>query len=970
MEKAELTRQNELFTKPALYLLDSYAIVYRSYFAFMNRPLRNSSGQNVSAIYGFFRFLFALFDQRKPKAFAAVFDSKGKTFRHDLYEAYKATRQKTPEDLLNEVPVVEEILSALKVPILRKEGYEADDVIATLASWCKRDGRKCYIISGDKDLLQLVNDGVHALRPQEGFSFKELDEDGVREEWGVDPVHILDYLSLTGDASDNIPGVKGIGDKTALKLMHEYGSLDAIYENLASVKPDSLRLKLEQGKDSAYASRELVTLKCDLDVGLASLDELSVDSLDRVSASPFFLREGMRSLVAPGNTDKALTSSDASTHLNPASSTSASSTNMANQNQSHNESQDGDLAASIASLASRAASEPSVPSTTPGLGEVCSDKPMAGKGHYTVITEETALSDLIDACRGKGLFAFDTETDSLDCITADLVGFSLSHSAGEAFYIPLQSPDSPTLSKAAVQRQLIRLFEPGVTVIGHNLKFDIHIMLRIGVRVACSLFDTMIAAWVLDSDSNSFSLESLSERLLGISGLNYEDVVPKGKTFESVPIATAVQYASEDADFAYRLYWQLKAALEAEKLTQVFFELEMPLIPILVAMEENGIVVNATQLREYGKELEHELADIERQVWQLVGHEFNLASTKQLQDVLFAERKLPVQKRTKTGFSTDTAVLEELAPLDPVPQLILRQRTLSKLKSTYVDTLSELAERSGRIHTTYLQTGAATGRLSSRDPNLQNIPVREEEGRRIRSAFTAEPGNLLISADYSQIELVVMAHLSGDSNLVTAFKEGVDIHRRTASLIFGVPENEVTPENRRVAKTINFGVIYGMSAFRLARDLGISNGKAQEFINTYFSTYSGVADFIQKTIAQTELTGYAMTLFGRRRKIPAINSRNKTERQAAQRVAVNTPIQGSAADIVKRAMILVDDALEHEMPEVRMLLQVHDELVFEAPKASVEKASALIKQEMEHAAQLLVPLKVSIETAFSWGEMH
>lgn len=930
MEKTNSTTEDEQSTKPALYLLDSYAIVYRSYFAFIKKPLRNSSGQNVSAIYGFFRFLFALFEQRKPQAFAAVFDSKGKTFRHDLYEAYKATRQKTPDDLLSEIPAVEEILSALKVPILRKEGFEADDVIATLASWCKREGRKCYIISGDKDLLQLVNDGVHALRPQEGFSFKELDEDGVREEWGVDPVHILDYLSLTGDASDNIPGVKGIGDKTALKLIHEYGSLDAIYEGLGTVKPDSLRAKLEQGRDSAMASRQLVTLRCDLDVGLRSLDELTVDSLDRVAASPLFLREGMRSLVVQNGT------SDQSPRL--------------------------------------AAAQPDLTADSPAEAseskDACSNMTTAEKGRYAVITDEKALSELVDACRSKGLFAFDTETDSLDCITANLVGFSLSHSLCEAFYIPLQSPDSPTLSKAAVQRQLTRLFEPGVTVIGHNLKFDIHIMLRIGVRVTCSLFDTMIAAWVLDSDSNSFSLESLSERLLGISGLNYEDVVPKGKTFESVPIATAVQYASEDADFAYRLYCQLKTALEAEKLTQVFFELEMPLIPILVTMEENGIVVNAAQLREYGKELERELADIERQVWQLVGHEFNLASTKQLQDVLFVERKLPVQKRTKTGFSTDTAVLEELAPLDPVPQLILRQRTLSKLKSTYVDTLSELAERSGRIHTTYLQTGAATGRLSSRDPNLQNIPVREEEGRRIRSAFTAEPGNLLISADYSQIELVVMAHLSGDNNLVAAFKEGVDIHRRTASLIFGVPENEVSPENRRVAKTINFGVIYGMSAFRLARDLGISNGKAQEFINTYFSTYSGVADFIQKTIAQTELTGYATTLFGRRRKIPAINSRNKTERQAAQRVAVNTPIQGSAADIVKKAMILVQDSLEHEMPEVRMLLQVHDELVFEAPKASVEKASALIRQRMEHAAQLIVPLKVSIETAFSWGEMH
>jgi DNA polymerase-1 len=387
-------------------------------------------------------------------------------------------------------------------------------------------------------------------------------------------------------------------------------------------------------------------------------------------------------------------------------------------------------------------------------------------------------------------------------------------------------------------------------------------------------------------------------------------------------------------------------------------------------MEERGIRVNAPELRAYGLELEKELGSIEKETWALVGREFNLASTKQLQEILFVERKLPVQKRTKTGFSTDTAVLEELAPLDPVPALILRQRTLAKLKNTYVDNLADLAERSGRVHTNYIQTGAATGRLSSKDPNLQNIPVRDEEGRRIRASFTAEPGKILISADYSQIELVVMAHLSSDENLIKAFREGVDIHKRTAAFIFGIDEADIMPDQRRVAKTINFGVIYGMSAFRLARDLGLPNARAQEFIEAYFTTYSGVAAFIQSTIAQTEASGYTTTMFGRRRKISAINSRNKTERQAAQRVAVNTPIQGSAADIVKRAMIKVDAALAAEAPEVEMLLQVHDELVFEAPEASVEKAKVILHREMEGAATLSVPLRVSIETAFSWGEMH
>lgn len=949
--------------KPDLYLLDSYAIVYRSYFAFINRPLRNSSGENVSAVYGFFRFLFALFDQRQPKAFAAVFDSKGKTFRHDMYEAYKATRQKTPEDLISEVPVVEEILGALKLPILRKEGYEADDVIATLASWCKRDGRKCYIITGDKDLLQLVGDGVIALRPQEGFGFREFDEADVRKEWGVAPARILDYLSLTGDASDNVPGVKGIGDKTALKLMTQFDTLDEVYGNLAEVKPDSLRAKLEAGRESAMASRTLVTLQDSLDVGISSLDELTIKAPDRQAASSLFLREGMRSLVARGDSSSSPQPAEA-----PGRGAYIGQIRLAVQTELSLDIAQG--AAGTAAAARPDAFRPETPDEARAEEPSCPEAPRGEKGRYTVVADEETLALLVDTCRSKGLFAFDTETDSLDCITAGLVGFSLSHAPGEAFYIPLRSPDSPVVGRDAAARQLTRLFAPGVTVIGHNIKFDIHIMRRIGVKVTCTLFDTMIAAWVIDSESNSFSLESLSERLLGLSGLSYEDVVPKGATFDSVPIASALQYASEDADFTFRLHCYLKGELETENLNDIFASLEMPLIPVLVEMEETGIVVNAAQLRNYGIELEGELAGIEQQVWKLVGHEFNLASTKQLQEVLFVERKLPVQKRTKTGFSTDTAVLEELAPLDPVPQLILRQRTLSKLKSTYVDTLSELAEHSGRIHTTYIQTGAATGRLSSRDPNLQNIPVREEEGRRIRASFTAAPGNLLISADYSQIELVVMAHLSGDHNLIAAFREGVDIHRRTAALIFDVPENEVTPENRRIAKTINFGVIYGMSAFRLARDLGIPNAKAQDFITTYFATYAGVADFIQKTIAETERTGYATTLLGRRRKIPAINSRNKTERQAAQRVAVNTPIQGSAADIVKKSMLLVQAALNHEMPEVKMLLQVHDELVFEAPEASVATACTLIKREMEQAAQLSVPLRVSIETAFSWGEMH
>ncbi|MCX8013076.1 MAG: DNA polymerase I, partial [Rectinema sp.] len=492
----------------------------------------------------------------------------------------------------------------------------------------------------------------------------------------------------------------------------------------------------------------------------------------------------------------------------------------------------------------------------------------------------------------------------------------------------------------------------------------------LGTEAEIRCFDTMIAAWVLDADAPSFSLSSTASRWIGVSGIEYEDIVPKGGTFADVPLATATQYAAEDADFAFRLYEKLSPLIESSGCHRIFYDIEMPLLPILAEMERTGIRVDPVHLLEYGKELEQSLAGIESEVFRLVGHPFNLGSPKQLAEVLFSERKLPVQKHTKTGYSTDTSVLEELAPLDPVPQLILKHRLLSKLRNTYVEPLAELACAHGRVHTTYVQTGASTGRLSSRDPNLQNIPIRDEEGRKIREAFVSEPGWALISADYSQIELVVMAHLSQDPNLLKAFREGVDIHKRTAALIFGIPEADVDADRRRIAKTINFGVIYGMSAFRLARDLGIPNATAREFIDSYFSTYRGIADFIKRTIEEAQKTGMVSTLFGRKRKISGIESRNKTEQQAAQRVVVNTPIQGTAADIVKIAMIRVRNMLENKMPDVRMLLQVHDELIFEAPEALVSDAMQCIKDEMEHAVTLSVPLRVSVEAGHSWGEMH
>lgn len=952
--------------RPApLYLLDSYAFIYRSYFAFVNRPLRSPAGVNVSAAFGFFRFVFALFAERNPGAFAAVFDSKGETFRHRMYDGYKATRQKTPEELIAQVPLVEEITATLGIPLLRAEGYEADDVIATLARRCEREGRECWIVSGDKDLLQLVGGHVKALRPGEGFAFRSFGPDEVKAEWGVGPDRILDYLSLTGDASDNIPGVRGIGDKTALKLLLEFGSLDTIYAGLERVKPESLRRKLEEGRKDAELSRTLITLADGIDLGIADLDALRVERLDRAAADPLFLREGMRSLVSGADTAMR----DQANRIQPGPAPVLAARPAAGPQ--------ADLFA---------ADEPARDNADHAVPAARAPAPApAAAAEYRCAASAETLRGAVDACIAAGSCAFDCETDSLDPLTARMIGFSIAWAPGSAVYAPLVSPDSPVVAPEDARAELARLFAGVGEIAGHNIKFDRHALDTFGAPMPDppsrpALFDTMIAAWVLDAESGSFSLEALAERRLGITGATFAQIVPRGKTFADVGIETATRYACEDADFTLRLRTLFGGELAREKLDGLFRDVEMPLLPVLQRMETAGIEVNAGELRAYGIELESRLASIQAEIWKLVGHEFNIASTRQLQEVLFVERKLPVQKRTKTGFSTDTAVLEELAPLDPVPDLILRHRGLAKLKSTYVDTLADLADlapvddarpgRFGRVHTTFLQTGAATGRLASRDPNLQNIPIRDEEGRRIRHAFVAAPGHLLVSADYSQIELVVMAHLSGDENLARAFREGTDVHRRTASLIFGIPIAEVSADQRRIAKTINFGVIYGMSAFRLANELKIPRTQAQSFIDAYFTTYAGLADFIRRTVEETERLGFTSTYLGRRRLIPGINSRNRNEAQAAQRVAVNTPIQGSAADIVKLAMLRVDRALRDELPEVTLLLQVHDELLLEAPERDVDAARALLEREMEAAVSLSVPLRVSVEAAVSWGDLH
>lgn len=931
--------------KSPLYLLDSYAFIYRSYFAFMNRPLRSPAGKNVSAAFGFFKFLFQLFDERNPGAFAALFDPRGKTFRHEMYGEYKATRQKTPEELHEQVPLVEEILGALGLPVLRVERYEADDLIATLAERARAEGRECWIVSGDKDLLQLVGGPVKALRPGSGFGYQSYGTEEVRAEWGVGPEGILDYLSLTGDASDNVPGVKGIGDKTAVKLLSEFGTIDNIYARLGEVKPDSLRKKLEEGRDSAELSRRLITLEKAVELPISRLEELEIPGLDRRKANALFLREGMKSLVAATPPD--------SGGLFPLGGR-ADEPEPAPEKGGEEE----------------AAAAPSPAAALPGE--------LLGPGSYRCILGRAELAAFVDECLAAGRCAFDCETDSLDERKANLIGFSLSLRPKEAVYVPLRSAEGPGMPLADAMAELDRLFSRrDFLLVGQNIKYDYGVFAAQGRRMACRLADTMIAAFLLDADAlatagggGGYGLEALAERRLGYHGVEFGELVPKGGSFAEVPLDKATHYAAEDADLTLRLWLLMEPELEAAGLGALFRDLEMPLLPLLAKMEAAGIEVDAAALRDFGSEIELRLERLQAEIWELCGREFNIASPKQLQEVLFVERKLPAGKKTKTGYSTDTSVLEELASLDPVPAKILEHRALAKLAGTYVGPLAEIAEREGRIHTHYSQVGAATGRLSSRDPNLQNIPIRDEDGRRIRAAFRAAEGLTLVSADYSQIELVVLAHLSGDPGLRTAFAEGIDVHRRTASLIFKVPEVEVSAEQRRIAKTINFGVIYGMSAFRLSNELRIPRGEAQSFIDAYFATYAGVGDFIRRTVAEVERTGYATTILGRRRPIRAINSGNKTEKSAAERVAVNTPIQGSAADIMKLAMLAVDRALGRELPSARILLQVHDELIIEAPAAEARRCGELVKREMEGAYALSVPLRASIETGGRWGDMH
>ncbi len=931
---------NQTNDSDAVYILDSYGLIYRAYFALITHPLTNTKKENISAVVIFFKNLRSLLSRYKPKYLYAAFDSRTPTFRHEMYKEYKATRDKTPEDLHAQVPWIENILTGLGIPVLRMDGYEADDIIATVVAKCKAEGRQCRILSADKDLLQLVDDYCKAMQPdKENGGWITQGAQEVTAKWGIGPDKILDYLSLVGDTADNVPGVKGVGDKTALKLLNEYQTLEGIYQHKDEIK-GALGNKIRNDEDNAFFSKKLITLKDDVPVEI-DFSQADTSKLDYDKAASL--------LAFYGATQVAKTYGKADASIKPD---------------------------SVQDVSSPAEEEIQV--------EI-----RQNKGNYKAVTQLKELTAFVDAILNSSekIAALDTETTSLDTQQAELVGFSLCYKAGEAIYVPVMLEAAPgemfapeTISKEDCIKEISRLFECNeLTLVMHNAKYDLEVLHHngLGKDSSCQITDTMIAAWLLNPDAtgkNPYSLEYLGETKLGLKGIEFSDIVPKGKTFDSVPLEKAYEYGAEDADFTFQLWTLLRKKLNERGLDDLYYNMELKVLPILTAMEEEGIHLDNEELKAFSKELDEQIKQKEEQIFAAAGHEFNISSTKQLQTVLFEERGLVPGKKTKTGYSTDTAVLEELSErtTDPIPALVLEYRSFTKLKSTYVETLPLLTDMNGKIHTSFLQTGTATGRLSSRDPNLQNIPVRDDNGRRIRQAFTAQDGKVFISADYAQIELVVLAHLSQDKNLCKSFIDGTDVHKATAALIYGVSPEEVSAEQRRFAKTVNFGVMYGMSAFRLAKDLDIPVHEGKKFIDQYFATYSDVRKFLDDTINSAHENGYVETIMGRRRYINGISSKSKLEQQGAERVAINTPIQGSAADIVKKAMIATDKALRESGSPAKMLLQVHDELIFECPddEATINKTLDLIRSSMENAVKLSVPLRVSIEYGKSWGEFH
>ena len=917
-------------SRPTLTLIDGSGYLYRAYHAVADRHFANSAGEPTGALLVVLNMV-RLALKTKPEFIAFVVDAPGRTFRDDLYEEYKSHRPPMPEDLDAQIDPMLALVDALGVPILRVPGVEADDVIGTLAKQAAAAGMDVVVSTGDKDLAQLVDARVRLVNTMTNTT---LDEQGVVEKFGVRPDQIIDYLALVGDSADNIPGVEKCGPKTAAKWLGEYGSLDAVIAHADTISGkigENLRAALPQ----LPLSRRLATIKTDVELDVRPAD-LRLREPDTASLRELYQRYEFKAAL------KEL---------------------------------DG-AAAEAAPVEATAPTRVVAPQAVAGPV----DPALTAKGTYELILTRAQLDSWLARLRAADLIALDTETTSLDPMRAEIVGVSFAIEPGRGAYVPVahEYPGAPAqLARDAVLAALRPLLEDaGKPKLGQHAKYDMNVLSNYGIAVHGVRFDSMLESYVLNSSGNRHDLDSLAKKYLGYDTVHYEDVTGKGSKqipFAQVDVHNAANYAAEDADVALRLHRALWPKLEAEpKLRAVFEEIEMPLVPVLARMEQTGVLIDIEKLKAQSLELGKRMLELQQHAFGIAGRHFSLDSPRQLQQLLYEELKLPVTQKTPTGQpSTNEEALEALADQHELPRLILDYRTLAKLRSTYTDKLSEhVNPRTGRVHTSYHQAVAATGRLSSNDPNLQNIPIRTEEGRRIRQAFVAPPGHVILAADYSQIELRIMAHLSGDAGLLAAFHGNQDIHRATAAEVFGLPPGEVDANQRRAAKAINFGLMYGMSAFGLARQLGIDRGEAQSYMKRYFERYPGVQAFMNATREQAHRDGYVETLFGRRLYLYEINSRNQGLRAGAERAAINAPMQGTAADIIKRAMIAVDAWLQSLDGAARMIMQVHDELVFEVRADRVAEIEKGVRKRMAAAAELAVPLVVDVGTGANWDEAH
>ena len=894
-----------------LFLIDGMAQIYRAHFAMIKNPLTTKDGRHTSAIFGFMNSLFKLLRDENPDYIAVVLDCKEPTFRHKLYTEYKATREKMPDELVGQLEPLYEVISHTNIPILKKPGYEADDIIGTLVKKAEQAGLVTYMVTGDKDMMQLVSETTFMYSPGNRFKPTTIyDKIKVKEKWGVGPDGIIDMLALVGDTSDNVPGVDGVGPKTAKKLLDQYKDIETILEHADEAKNKRVREGLQNGRDLVHLSRELVTIHCDVPVEF-HIEELIRKDMDGEALTHDFQDLEMYSLITQ-----------------------------------------------VEALS--------------GNGVVALEQP--NKNYQTILTQ-TDLDLLITTISNAELISFDLETTSITPLQADIVGLSFSVKANDGYYIPVEYPEKeskPGLTLDAVLEKLKPIFEnENNRFCGQNIKYDALVLSRYGIHLGNIVFDTMIAEYMLHPEKNSYKMDYLSIDYLNYRMVPIDNLIGTGlhqKSMAEVPLEDIAFYASEDADIAFQLAEILKDKLEKESLFEPYNDIEIPLIPVLTTIEKNGVYLNLDFLADLSRQFGEGLEKLTEKIHQMAGREFNINSPKQLGEILFDELELkPIRKR-----STAVEVLAVLKNYHPLPEEVLKYRHLAKLKNTYVDAIPNYVNKeTGRVHTSLNQTIAATGRLSSTSPNFQNIPIRTETGREVRKAFIPQNSDwVILSADYSQVELRIMAHYSQEPELIKAFEENSDIHSRTAALVNGIAEAEVTPDQRRSAKVVNFGIMYGAGPYRMSQELGISMADAKILIDNYFATYPGIRKYMDETISLARDRGYVETLYKRRRKTGNLDASNRNIVQAEERVAINMPIQGTAADIIKIAMINIHNKMESENYQSKMILQIHDELLFECPKGEVNKLATMVVEKMEGAMSLSVPLKVDWNYGSSWYEAH